>query len=78
LAEQCRRTLTLPSTLAVLLAIGGLAGARSRVPKGHRVSSLFGAMLRWIVKGVATLAFERAMRGRRDEAATPLREDNAS
>ncbi|MEO8565670.1 MAG: hypothetical protein ABI541_04740, partial [Betaproteobacteria bacterium] len=30
LAEQCRRTLTRPSTLAILLVVGGLLGARPR------------------------------------------------
>ena len=78
LKEQCGRTLTRPSTLALLLAAGGLAGARSKAPETRRASSLLGTMLRPILKGVATLAVERALHWRRDElAAAPRREHKA-
>lgn len=78
LKEQCGRTLTRPSTLALLLAAGGLAGARSKAPETRRASSLLGTMLRPILKGVATLAVERALHWRRDKLAVgPRREDKA-
>ena len=75
LTGQCRRTLTRPSTLALLLAAGGVVGARSkeaaRAPRGQRAFSILGAMLRpiWapLFKGAATIAIERAMHGRHDQ-----------
>ena len=75
LTEQCRRTLTRPSTLALLLVAGGVVGARSKAaapaPKGQRAFSILGAMLRpiWapLFKGAATIAIERAMHGRHDQ-----------
>jgi hypothetical protein len=77
LAEQCRRTLTRPSTLAILLVVGALVGARPRAaaqaPERRRAGSVLGAILRsvWapLVKGVTAIALERALRRHHDEAA---------
>jgi hypothetical protein len=77
LAEQCRRTLTRPSTLAILLVVGGLVGARPRTaaqaPERRRGGSVLGAILRsiWtpVFRGVTAVAVERALHRHRDDAA---------
>jgi hypothetical protein len=77
LIEQCRRTLTRPSTLAIMLVVGGLVGARPRAAmqarEGRRTGSVFGAILRsiWapVFKGVTAVAVERALHRHRDDAA---------
>jgi hypothetical protein len=77
LTEQCRRTLTRPSTLAILLVVGGLVGARPRAvaqaPERRRAGSLLGAILRSILapvfKGVTAVAVERALHRHSDDAA---------
>lgn len=77
LTEQCRRTLTRPSTLVVLLVVGGLVGARPRAaaqaPERRRGGSVLGAILRsiWapLFKGVTAVAVERALHRHRDDAA---------
>ncbi|MEP6997099.1 MAG: hypothetical protein ABI900_05590 [Betaproteobacteria bacterium] len=83
LREQCRRTLTRPSTLALLLVVGGLTGARAktraRAPGTRRISSALGAMLRGVLapllKGVAALAVEHVLHRRHDAPApTPQNE----
>ena len=76
LTEQCRRTLTRPSTLALLVVVGGLLGARSKVPaqatERRRAGSVLGAILRsiWVplFKGVTAVAVERALHRHHDEA----------
>ena len=76
LSEQCRRTLTRPSTLAILLVVGGLVGARPRAtaqpPERRRAGSVLGAVLRsiWapLFKGVTAIAVERALHQHRDDA----------
>jgi hypothetical protein len=81
LLEQCRRTLTRPSTLAILLVVGGLVGARPRVSaqaaERRRAGSLLGAILRsiWapLFKGVAAIAVKRALHPHHDEAAPASR-----
>lgn len=81
LTEQCRQTLTRPSTLAILLVVGGLVGARPRAPaqaaESRRAGSLLGAILRsiWapLFKGVAAIAVERALHPHHDEAAPASR-----
>jgi hypothetical protein len=75
LTEQCRRTLTRPSTLAILLFVGGLAGARPRTvaqaPERRRAGSILGAILRsvWapVFRGVTAVAVERALHRYRDD-----------
>lgn len=77
LTEQCRRTLTRPSTLAILLIVGGLVGARPRgtasAPERRHGGSVLGAILRsiWapLFKGVTAVAVERALHRHRDDAA---------
>jgi hypothetical protein len=77
LTNQCRRTLTRPSTLAILLVVGGLIGARPRAtaqaPERRRAGSVLGAILRslWapVFKGVTAVAVERALHRHRDDAA---------
>lgn len=84
LTEQCRRTLTRPSTLALLLVAGGIAGARSKTAaparKGRGALAILGAMLRpiWalLFKGAATIAIERALHGRHDEPASAPRQND--
>ena len=77
LTERCRRTLTKPSTLAILLVVGGLLGARPRpgaqAPERRRAGSVLGAILRslWgpLFKGMTAVAVERALHRHRDDAA---------
>ena len=78
LTEQCRRTLTRPSTLAILLVVGGVIGARPRAvaqtpERRRRAGSVLGAILRslWapVFKGVTAVAVERALHRHRDDAA---------
>lgn len=79
LTEQCRRTLTRPSTLAILLVVGGLIGARPRPAaqplERRRAASVLGAILRsvWapVFKSVTAVAVERALHRHRDDAAPP-------
>jgi hypothetical protein len=87
LAEQCRRTLTRPSTLALLVIVGGLLGARPKSPaqaaERRRGGSVLGAILRWIwaplFKGMTAAAVERALHRHHDEAEpAPRRHDQAS
>lgn len=78
--EQCTRTLTRPSTLALLLVVGGLAGARSKTPaaapKRRRGTSMLGAVLAalWVplVKSLTAIAVQRALRARNDARSPPL------
>jgi len=80
LTEQCRRTLTRPSTLAVLLLVGGLAGARPRTaaqaPERRRAGSMLGAILRslWapVLRGVTAVAVERALHRHRDDGVSAM------
>lgn len=77
LTEQCRRTLTRPSTLAILLVVGALIGARPRAAaqasERRRAGSVLGAIMRsiWapVFKGVTAIAVERALHRHRDDAA---------
>jgi hypothetical protein len=70
--EQCTRTLTRPSTLALLLVVGGLAGARSKTPAAaperRRGTSMLGAVFGslWVplVKSLTAIAVQRALRAR--------------
>jgi hypothetical protein len=87
LIEQCRRTVTRPSTLAILLIVGGLVGARPRAavqaPERRRAGSVLGAILRsiWapIFKGVTAVAIERALhRHRNDTAPASSRHDSTA
>jgi hypothetical protein len=81
LTEQCRRTLTRPSTLAILLVVGGLVGARPRATaqaaERRSAGSLLGAILRsiWapLFKGAAAIAVKRALHPHHDEAAPASR-----
>ena len=74
LKEQSRRTLTRPSTLALLVLVGGLAargsGARAATREKRGVRSIFGAIARALgsplLKGVMALAVDRAVRAARD------------
>jgi hypothetical protein len=76
LTEQCRRTLTRPSTLALLVVAGGLLGARPKAPvqaaQRRRAGSVLGAILRsiWapLFRGVTAVAVERALHRHHDEA----------
>ncbi len=83
LVEHSRRTLTRPSTLAVLLVVGGLAGARSKAPtpppaEGRRAASRLAVLLSAIgaplLKGLTSMAVQQALRGRHDEPAPAARE----
>lgn len=74
LKEQSRRTLTRPSTLALLMVVGGLAargsGARAATREKRGVRSIFGAIA-WsvgspLLKGMMALAIDRAVRAARD------------
>jgi hypothetical protein len=75
LTEQCRRTLTRPSTLALLVVVGGLLGARPKAPAHaagrRRAGSVLGAILRTIwaplFKGMTAAAVERAFHRHHDE-----------
>ena len=72
--EQCTRTLTRPSTLALLLVVGGLAGARSKTPAAaperRRGTSMLGALLASLgaplVRSLTAIAVQRALRARKD------------
>jgi hypothetical protein len=83
LTEQCRRTLTRPSTLALLLVVGGLIGARRKAPaeaaERRRGASFLGAIVRsiWapIFKGITAVAVERALHPHRDEASAASHRD---
>lgn len=85
LLEQSRRTLTRPSTLALLLVAGGLAGARAKAspppPDRRRGGSALAIMLSAVaaplLKGLATLAVQRAFGGEPRESASSAR-SNAS
>jgi hypothetical protein len=75
LLEQGRRTLTRPSTLALLLVVGGLAGARSKAPAQppdrRRAASMLAVIVSAIgapiLKGLATIVVKRAF-GQHHEA----------
>ncbi len=77
LTEQCRRTLTRPSTLAILLVVGALVGARPKAavlaPERRHGGSVLGGILRsiWtpLFKGMTAVAVERALHRHRDDAA---------
>ncbi|HEV7412824.1 MAG TPA: hypothetical protein VGP14_04125 [Casimicrobiaceae bacterium] len=81
LTEQCRRTLTRPSTLALLIVAGGLLGARRKAPaqaaERRRAGSILGAIVRaiWapLFKGATAVAVERALHRHHDEAEPPSR-----
>lgn len=84
LVEHSRRTLTRPSTLALLLVVGGLAGARSKAPPpperrraSSRLALLLGAVWAPLVKGLTSMAVQRALHGRYDEPAPAAREATA-
>jgi hypothetical protein len=74
LKEQSRRALTSPSTLALLMVVGGLAarssGARAATREKPGFRSVFGAIARSIgsplLKGMMALAVDRALRAARD------------
>lgn len=76
LAGECRRALTRPSTLAILLVVGGMIGARPRAaaqpPERRRAGSVLAAILRsaWapLFKGVTAVVVERALHRQRDDA----------
>lgn len=82
LVERSRQRLTRPSTLALLLVVGGLAGARSRTPESpperrhgaSRFAVLASAIWGPLLKGLTSMAVQRALRARHDEAATAVRE----
>jgi hypothetical protein len=84
LTEQCRRTLTRPSTLVLLVVVGGLLGARpkaaAQAAERRRPGSVLGAILRsiWapLFKGVTAAAVERAFHRHHDEAESPTRQDD--
>jgi hypothetical protein len=86
LTDQCRRTLTRPSTLVLLVVVGGLLGARSKAPaqaaERRRAGSVVRAMLRsiWapLFKGVMAVAVERAFHRHHDEAEPASRHDEAT
>ncbi|HEX4524332.1 MAG TPA: hypothetical protein VH704_12500 [Casimicrobiaceae bacterium] len=75
LTEQCRRTLTRPSTIALLVVVGGLLGARPKAPEQaaerRRSGSVLGAILRsvWapLFKAVTAVAVKRALHRHPDE-----------
>jgi hypothetical protein len=81
LYQRCRRTLTRPSTLALLVVVGGLVGARpkaaAQAAERRRAGSLLGALLRsiWapLFKGVAAVAVEHALHRHHDEPAPAWR-----
>ncbi len=85
LREQCRRTMTRPSTLALLLVVGGLAGARAKTrapaPETRSISSALGAVLRGVLspllKSVAALAVEHVLHRRHDAAAPAPQNEQA-
>ena len=86
LTAQYRRTLTRPSTLAILLLVGGLFGARprasARARERRRAGSLLGAILRSIAaplfKGMTAVAVEHALhRHHQQEAPTSSRDGQA-
>jgi hypothetical protein len=76
LYEQSRRTLTRPSTLALLVVVGGLLGARpkaaAQATERRRAGSVLGAILRsiWgpLFRGVTAVAVERALHRHHDGA----------
>ena len=82
LVEHSRRALTRPSTLALLLVVGGLAGARSKAPPppperrraASRLALLLSAVWAPLVKGLTSMAVQRALHGRYDEAVPAARE----
>jgi hypothetical protein len=83
LTEQCRQTLTRPSTFAILLVVGGLIGARpkpARAAERRGAGSFLGAILRSILaplfKGVTAVAVERALHRHHDQA--PPQRDRAT
>jgi hypothetical protein len=87
LYEQSRRTLTRPSTLALLVVVGGLLGARpnagAQAAERRRAGSVPGAILRsrWgpLLRGVTAVAVERALNRHRDQAEpASRRHDQAS
>lgn len=87
LYEQSRRTLTRPSTLALLVVVGGLLGARpkaaAQTAERRRAGSVLGAILRsiWapLFRGVTAVAVERALHRYHDEGeSASSRHDHAS
>jgi hypothetical protein len=76
LYEQSRRMLTRPSTLALLVVVGGLLGARpkaaAQAAERRRADSVLGAILRslWapLFRGVTAVAVDRALHRHHDEA----------
>ncbi|HEY2863084.1 MAG TPA: hypothetical protein VGK37_05645 [Casimicrobiaceae bacterium] len=74
LKQQSRRTLTRPSTLALLMVVGGLAATGSGTRAARRekwgVGSIFGPIVRsiWspLLKAMTALAVDRALRAARD------------
>jgi hypothetical protein len=76
LYEQSRRTLTRPSTLALLVVVGGVLGARpkaaARAAERRRAGSVLGAILRSIgaplFRAVTAIAVQRALHRHHDEA----------
>lgn len=80
LLEQGRRTLTGPWALALLLVVGGLAGARSKAsalpPERRRAASTLAVILRAIgaplLKGLATIAIQGVF-GQHQERASATR-----
>ncbi len=76
LYEQSRQTLTRPSTLALLVVLGGLLGARpkaaAQATERRRAGSVLGAILRsiWgpLFRGVTAVAVERALHRHHDGA----------
>lgn len=83
LLEQGRRTLTQPSTLALLLVVGGLAGARSKAraprPDRLRAGSMLAVMASAIgaplLKGLATIAVQRVFGKHQDPASATRTND---
>jgi hypothetical protein len=78
LLEQARTTLTRPSTLALLLVVGGLAGARSKAPAPppdrRRAASMLAGIVSAVgaplLKGLATIAIKRAFEHQDPASAT--------
>jgi hypothetical protein len=87
LYEQSRRTLTRPSTLALLVVVGGVLGARpkaaAQAAERRRTGSMLGTLLRsiWgpLFRAVTAVAVQRALH-RHHDAAEPAsrRHDQAT
>jgi hypothetical protein len=86
LYEQSRRTLTRPSTIALLVVVGGVLGARPKAAaqavERRRAGSMLGAILRsiWapLFRAVTAVAVERALHRDHDEASASRRHDQAT